>query len=291
MHILMTGGTGHLGRFITQSLVAAGHRVTHLGRLESTIENVGFVSWHLSSERGDLPAADALVHCALDHVPGKFDEGEGDDPEGFWDRNANGTRRLFEAARNSGIRHCVFLSSQAVYANNNRWEVLTESATVNPDTLYGKVKLEGEEALKGLCSETFAGTVLRSTGVYGVPPGLSTHKWGDLFQAFEAGVTVHPQLGTEVHGDDLATAVLLVLERLSETPIVFETYNVSDVLLDRQDLLTLYAEALGKAGAIPGRAEGPLGILEPGKLKVLGWNPGGQARLEEFVRSLVVKPS
>lgn len=291
MHILMTGGTGYLGRFITNILGGAGRRLTHLGRLESDVENVDFVSWHLSPEAGDLPVADALIHCALDHLPGKFEDGEGDDPDGFWERNADGTRRLFEAARNADIRHCIFLSSQAVYADNNCWEVLTESAAVNPDTLYGKVKLEGEEALKALCSETFAGTVLRTTGVYGIPPGLSTHKWSSLFQAFEADVMVHPQLGTEVHGDDLAAAVLLVLERLSETPGAFEIYNVSDVLLDRQDLLRLYADAHGKAGAIPGRAEGPLGIMEPGKLKVLGWNPGGQARLEEFVRSLAAKPS
>lgn len=289
MHVLLTGGTGTLGRFIAAGLLEAGHEVTFLGRTEPEDSRTGYLSWNLSAPDIDLPAADALVHCALEHVPGRYRGGEGDDPAGFLLANVDGTRKLFQAAKRAGVRHCVFLSSRAVYADNGQWEVLTEAARLRPDTLYGQVKLAGEEALQALCTEHFSGTALRATGIYGLPPGASTHKWSELFSNFRNGATALPRVGTEVHGEDLAAAVLLVLEKVGERASSYEVYNVSDLLLDRQDLLKLYAEVTGCQTSLPPRAPGPVGVMEPGKLKVLGWAPGGMGKLREFVEAVAAE--
>ncbi len=291
MHVLLTGGTGALGRFIAAGLLEAGHAVSFLGRTQPEDPRIAFIAWDLSAPDIDLPAADALVHCALAHVPGRYRGGEGDDPAGFLLANVDGTRKLFQAAKTAGVRHCVFLSSRAVYADNGQWEVLTETAQVRPDTLYGQVKLAGEEALRALCTEHFFGTTLRATGIYGLPPGAATHKWSELFSNFRNGATVMPRVGTEVHGDDLAAAVLLVLEKVDERAVPYEVYNVSDLLLDRQDLLKLFAEATGCQTTLPPRAAGPVGVMEPGKLKVLGWAPGGMGKLREFVEAVAVEVS
>ncbi|WP_346895156.1 NAD(P)-dependent oxidoreductase [uncultured Roseibium sp.] len=291
MHVLLTGGTGALGRFIAAGLLEAGHEVTFLGRTKPEDDRVGFLSWDLSAPDIDLPAADALVHCALAHVPGRYRGGEGDDPAGFLLANVDGTRKLFQAAKAAGVRHCVFLSSRAVYADNGQWEVLTEAAQLRPDTLYGQVKLAGEEALRALCTEHFCGTSLRATGIYGLPPGATTHKWSELFFNFANGATVLPRVGTEVHGEDLASSVLLVLEKVGERSEPYQVYNVSDLLLDRQDLLKLYVEATGCETPLPLRAAGPVGVMEPGKLKVLGWAPGGMGKLREFVEAVAAKVS
>jgi len=289
MHVLLTGGTGALGRFIAAGLLEAGHEVTFLGRTQPEDTRIGFIPWALSAADIDLPAADALVHCALEHVPGRYRGGEGDDPAGFLLANVDGTRKLFQAAKRAGVRHCVFLSSRAVYADNGQWEVLTEASAIRPDTLYGKVKLAGEEALQALCTEHFSGTTLRATGIYGLPPGASSHKWSELFSNFRNGATVMPRVGTEVHGEDLTAAVLLVLEKVDERTSPYEVYNVSDLLLDRQDLLKLYAEATGCDTPLPPRAPGPVGVMEPGRLKVLGWAPGGMGKLREFVEAVAAK--
>ncbi|MDN3719599.1 SDR family oxidoreductase [Roseibium salinum] len=204
-----------------------------------------------------MPVADALVHCALSHVPGKYRGGEGDDPHGFIRLNAEGTQRLFDAARSAGVRHSVFLSSRAVYSDAGDWAVLKEDAETKPGTLYGQVKLAGEEALKMVCGAGFRGTVFRVTGVYGTPPGTQSHKWSGLFDAFERGEAVAPRLATEVHGEDLAEAVALVLRMRPDAP--FEVFNVSDILLDRRDLLGLYAGIKGLTGLLPARGEGPVG--------------------------------
>lgn len=284
MHVLLTGGSGKVGRFIASRLLKEGHHVTFLGRSEPWDERIGFLHWDLSEDRIEtLPPADALVHCALFHEPNLYRGGEGDHPDQFWALNVEGTHRLFEAAVAIGIRRCIFLSSRAVYTNHGCWETLTEASETDPDTFYGKVKLAGEQKLEALCSEQFHGSVVRATGVYGLPAGLRTHKWDTLFNAFRRGELIAPRVATELHGDDLAEAVMLLLHPGRERDHPFEVYNASDLLLDRQDLLKIYAKATGCNTHLPERAPGPLGVMEPDKLKEIGWAPGGMSLLRDFV--------
>jgi len=286
MHVLLTGASGQVGRFIGTALKERGHKLTVLSRGTPDLPHDGQVEWDLAHERVELPIADALVHCAFAHVPGKYRGGEGNDPAGFARLNVGGTQALFEAAKASNIKHAVFLSSRAVYRDCAKWTVLTEKSAVEPDSLYGEIKLAGEAMLERLCDTNFRGTVLRSTGVYGLPPGMDRHKWSDLFNRFTLGEVIEPRVSTEVYGGDLADAVDLVLEkRVSQDPY-FDVFNVSDILLDRHDLLKFYAYAAAVPRPLPARADGPVGVMETGKLKVLGWSPGGKAFLEAFVQSV-----
>ncbi|GGB58385.1 UDP-glucose 4-epimerase [Roseibium aquae] len=286
MHVLLTGASGQVGRFIGAALKERGNTLTVLGRQAPNIPHDAAIDWDLARDRVDLPHADALVHCALSHVPGKYRGGEGADPEAFVRLNVGGTRTLFEAAKASGIPHTVFLSSRAVYRDTAKWAVLTEHAPAVPDTLYGEVKRAGETMLESLCDDRFRGTVLRATGVYGLPPGLDRHKWSQLFERFARGETIEPRVSTEVYGGDLADAVDLVLEKRPATGPAFDVFNLSDLLLDRQDLLKIYAYAAAIPLPLPSRGAGPVGVMEPGKLNALGWAPGGKAFLEAFVQSV-----
>ena len=289
MHVLITGASGTVGRFIVRRMLDDGHGVTVLGRRPLEDWSVDLVRYDLTDRSLQLPEADALIHCALQHIPGKFRGGEGDDPHGFIQQNAEGTQLLFEAAKESGVKQCVFLSSRAVYTDTGNWTVLSEASETQPESLYGQVKLMGEEALKLLCDGDFRGSVLRATGIYGCPPGLSEHKWTELFRRFENGEEIAPRHGTEIHGEDLAGAVALLLEKRPVIGSPFEVYNVSDLLLDRQDLLTRYARHKNIAAAVPPRSGDALGVMDAGKLKVLGWTPGGDTRLQAFLESLTTE--
>jgi len=286
MHILITGATGQVGRFIADRLRRDGHQITCLGRTPSDVAEDGFIKWDLEDRAFSLPQADALVHCALSHVPGKYRDGEGDDPHGFIDRNVEGTHALFAAAKAAGVRQAVFLSSRAVYAGAGEWGVLTEDALIGPDTFYGQVKHAGELTLQVFCDAGFTGTVLRATGVYGCPPGLETHKWADELANFASGDAVVPRVGTEVHGEDVAAAVALVLHKRPQSNLDFDVFNVSDILLDLQELLKLYSDTFDLDVMLPIRSPGPVGVMDVAKLVKLGWAPGGKAKLEAFVREL-----
>lgn len=285
MHVLLTGASGSVGRFVLDRLSADGHRITVLGRQPVEGFQSSHIAYDLAEQAPHLPAADALVHCALVHEPGKFRGGEGDDPGGFRALNVDGSRRLFLAARDAGCRRAVFLSSRAVYGDHRSGETLRETDRPDPDSLYGAVKLAGEEALAALCNDGFQGAVLRATGVYGLPPGASEHKWSALLKTFEQGDRIAPRAGTEVHGEDLAAAVALMLTRPEAGP--FDIFNVSDLLLDRRELLSLYAELSGIAGFLPDKADRVPGVMATDKLKALGWTPGGRDRLKAFLAALV----
>lgn len=262
MRVLMTGATGLVGRFIAEGLSGAGHEVIRLGRTGADI------GWTLGREV-NLPPARALVHCAFDHVPGAYRGGEGDDPAGFWHRNFDGTSALLADARRVGVGVFVFLSSRAVYDGAAG---LNEGAMLAPESLYGRLKLETEKLIAA--EPGMRAVSLRATGVFGRAPGGGVHKWQGLFDDYLAGRNIAPRAATEVHGRDLAAAVDLVLG----AP-VRGAFNVSDIVLDRADLLAEVARMTGCAHPLPTRDCTPVRAMPVDRLRALGWSPEGWARL------------
>ena len=290
---LISGGTGFVGRFIVEHLLAAGHRVTVMGR---TAPPEGFFSAPIKFVEGTLDPArdqsmafediDFFIHAAFDHVPGKYRGGEGDDAAGFRLRNREGSAALFKAARAMGVKRTVFLSSRAVYGTQPAGAVLTEETVPHPDTLYGEMKLAAERDLRDMSGDGFCGTSLRVTGVYGPAGGGLDHKWMDLFRDYLAGRSVEPRAGTEVHGDDVAKAVKLVLEA-PEKAVSGQIFNISDLLVDRRDLLSIVSTVARCGHPLPLRDDQAANVMATEKIRALGWWPGGGVALEQFVRSQV----
>jgi uncharacterized protein YbjT (DUF2867 family) len=98
MDVLVTGGTGRLGRRLLEPLQAAGHTVRQMSRRGT---GPGGVRADLATGR-DLPAAVAgaelIVHAASD--------ARGDP----WEVDVAGTRRLVEAVDRDRLRHLVYIS-------------------------------------------------------------------------------------------------------------------------------------------------------------------------------------
>ena len=294
MSVVVTGGSGYAGRFIVEALLAAGHSVAVAGRTEP---DAGFFSSPVDYVFCDLEPASAtpemfggaggFVHAAFHHVPGRFRGGEGDDPQTFRRLNVDGTIALFEAAKRAGVSRSVFLSSRAVYGTQPPGAVLTEATMPQPDTLYGEVKLAAERAIAAMAGSDFLPVSLRATGIYGPAGPGRRHKWAELFAAYEAGEIAPPRVGTEVHGADMAAAVRLVLEgdwngiHTASPDLVF---NVSDMLLDRHDLLAEYAGIAGLHKPLPSRADASaFNAMDCARLKSLGWSPRGRLDLTGLV--------
>lgn len=262
MRIALSGASGLVGRWIAGAIRAAGHDLHLLKRPE----------WHLG-DAPDLNGCDALIHAAFQHIPGRYRGGEGDDPQGFVAANLDGSLRLFQAARDSGLRRAVFLSSRAVYDGHPAGTALTDDLSPMPTNLYGQIKADVEAALVQISAPDFRIASLRPTGVYG--PG-QPQKWAGPIGDFLRGTTPAPAIATEVHGADLANALLRVLA----DPGMAGSYNVSDLVLDRRDLLKGVARLTGCATPLPPRADrASLRVALCPRLLGLGWRPGGMARL------------
>ncbi|MDK4738231.1 NAD(P)-dependent oxidoreductase [Rhizobium sp. CNPSo 3464] len=294
MKVLVSGGTGLVGRYIVEELLAAGYQVAVGGRNapESSLfsQPVTFVPFSLdpSEDQSDVfDDAYFFVHAAFAHVPGKYRGGEGDDPESFRRLNRDGTIKLFETAKRAGIRRCIFLSSRAIYGDRLAGETLTEDIIPTPNTLYGEVKRDAEHALFSLSAPGFLTASLRATGVYG---DLRPNKWDDLFTDYLAGKTVPSRAGTEVHGRDLGRAVRLLLE--TETSrINGEAFNLSDILTDTHNILAHLQRATGCPNPLPAPAlQGVVSAMDTSKIRALGWRGGGTALLEETIAKLTMPP-
>ncbi|URK87055.1 NAD(P)-dependent oxidoreductase [Rhizobium sp. RCAM05350] len=292
--VLVSGGTGYAGRFIVEHLLANGYKVTVGGRTAPEpgffSKDVPFVPLRLDPDADQIEAFDHVyyfVHAAFDHVPGKYRGGEGDDREGFQRANLDGTARLFETAHDAGVRRCVFLSSRAAYGPQPSGTLLKEDMHGKPDTLYGEVKLQAERSLLSLCGHGFVTASLRATGIYGPAGPGRRHKWAELFEDYLTGKPVPCRAGTEVHGDDLARAVRLMLEA-DTVRINGETFNVSDLLADTHEILSILQRATHCPHPLPAAADkGDYNAMGTCKIEALGWKPGGRELLQQTVEQMV----
>ena len=267
---------------MTERALAAGHEIICLSRSVPKWD-VEWQPFELGRPIDELPKADALIHCAFDHIKGKYRGGEGDDPEGFMRRNYEGSLALFAAAGRVGVQRIVFLSSRAVYDGISIGTRLTEDMRLAPTSLYGQMKYQLEQALWDM--KGVAATSLRATGLYGASQSGGYHKWAELFAQFEAGQAIDTRCGSEVHGDDLAAAVELCLKAPAHK-VDNRVFNVSDIMLDRHDLLTAYGKLRGLDLAAPPRSESRPNEMDCAKLRTLGWSARGQAGLNAFLKGL-----
>ena len=94
--ILVTGGTGTLGRLIVARLREAGRDVRVLSRSDHEGQGIEFVTGHLATGEGIAAAVhgvEIVVHCA--------GSAKGDEVK---------TRHLVEAASQASVRHLVYIS-------------------------------------------------------------------------------------------------------------------------------------------------------------------------------------
>nr|WP_245223828.1 NAD(P)-dependent oxidoreductase [Rhizobium halophytocola] len=288
---MVSGGTGLVGRHLVPGLQDAGHAVTVGGRRPPATglfdSKVDVVPLLLDADRDQsisFEGMEAFVHLAFDHQPGRYRGGEGDDADGFSRRNLDGSVRLFDDAKRAGVRHCIFLSSRAVYDGLPVGSVSDENCGLAPTSLYGKVKLGAEQALRRMSGPTFGGISLRATGIYGP---LQPNKWDVLAADYLAGQPVATRAGTEVHAADILQAVLLLLA-CDPGAVAGRRFNLSDIVVDRRDILEPLKIAAGCTHPLPQRADtSRLAVMDTAAIRALGWRPGGRDRLTETLAQLV----
>ncbi|MCR9136286.1 MAG: NAD(P)-dependent oxidoreductase [Alphaproteobacteria bacterium] len=297
--VLVTGGSGYVGRFIVDELHRNGWKVTIAGRHgpveDSMPSDIGFQPLALEPS-ADFVAAlqgfNALVHAGFSHEAGRYRGGEGRNVRGFWDRNCLASQQLFEAARKTNIERIVFLSSRAVYGRQVPGLRLTENTPCHPDTHYGLIKFACEQHLASLAySSGLSASSLRATGVYGVLHAGAAHKWHSLIRDYLAGRPIDPRQGTEVHGRDVAKAVCLLLQAPREH-LNIGPYNLSDMLIDRNDILMPVRDHFGCEHPLPARLNAATyNVMDTSKLAQLGWQPGGHALFDRTMREILAGQS
>jgi nucleoside-diphosphate-sugar epimerase len=172
-HVLVTGGAGFIGSYVTQKLVACGAHVTVLDNLSTgTIANIAhlldkisFIEGTVADAQTCLQATDNISHifhlAAFVSVPQSMQQ-----PSLCHDTNVNGTFNLLHAAYTRNVKRFIFSSSSAVYGPTQ--ERCSETSACNPNSPYGFSKLIGEQLCKQYALNFGVETVcLRYFNVFG----------------------------------------------------------------------------------------------------------------------------
>ena len=167
--VLVTGATGFIGRYLITTLSqrqelqisAATRRPVDLPLRSGCVGNIdGDTDW-----RSVLQGIDVVIHLAARaHVLHE----DGGDPEAeFFTVNTVGTLNLAKQAIAAGVKHFILVSSGGAMATLSD-RPLDETAACQPDTPYGRSKLQAEIELQRLCADSsMTWTILRPTLVYG----------------------------------------------------------------------------------------------------------------------------
>lgn len=175
--VLVTGGTGRVGRHLVTALLECGARVAILTRSPQAAAFVGRNDIELRigdlAQNGCLEPAltgiQVLFHLASfspSHPRGSIYE----DP-GHWPVTAEGTKNLVRAARVAGCQRIIYFSSIKAMGEEagSRGYPDDETSTCTPETLYGRAKLAAEKEIIGASEKgNLPGSVLRLPMVYGL---------------------------------------------------------------------------------------------------------------------------
>ncbi len=167
MRALVTGATGFVGSHVVEALAARGDAVSVLARSAARaapLERLG-VTVALGT-LDDAPSLAAAVRGAdvVFHLAGLTAAAS---PADYQRVNAEGTRRLVEAARTArpAPPRFVYVSTQAVLGPSAPGARVAEDAPCRPVTAYGRSKLAGEDAVRA--APGVAWTIVRPSSVYG----------------------------------------------------------------------------------------------------------------------------
>ncbi len=147
MNILVTGGSGRIGRYVLRELAAAGHHVTNVDLTPTPEEPGAFLRVDLT-DAGEVYQALARAKAeAVVHLGAWANAGMVPDARTYGD-NVRSTYHVFQACADLGIRRIVAASSAQVYgfaAAPPQYVPVDEDHPLRPVNSYALSKVVGEQ--------------------------------------------------------------------------------------------------------------------------------------------------
>lgn len=289
MRILLTGATGLIGQAVAERL-AAEHTVVVVGRRDGADVRIDLDRVETIAA-AEIPAVDALVHCA-----GVVDEDFRDAPERALIKATLGADALVAKAVAAGARRLCYLSSAHVYGP--MIGPVDETRPIDPRSNYAIAHFATEQVFRRHVGGDVSSLMLRPCAVFGdlAAPG-DFRRWSLIPFSFprdlvEQGEIVIRSTGEQrrnfVGTNDIAAAIAGWLEGPSkghrvENPIGATSCSVHDFA---RLCVRVARERFGREGTI--RRIEPTGPTPGDDFDYRSIHPGvGEQSIEDFVARLM----
>lgn len=197
-NILITGANGQLGSEIrVASAQFPQFRFFFTDVTELDICNREAVHAYMAENH-----MDGIVNCAAYTAVDKAE----DDAEACYRINCDAVKNLAEAAREYKL-DIIHVSTDYVF-DGKSYLPYTEDMPVNPSSVYGKSKLEGERILMEICPEA---VIVRTSWLYSSFGNNFVKTMLRLGQERDKLNVIFDQVGTPTYAADLAVALLSIL--------------------------------------------------------------------------------
>lgn len=251
MTILVTGGAGYIGTFVSHRLIERGHHVIvydnlTTGHKENLHPKCKFVMGDVRDR--ELPArvlkdnkVDLVMHfAAKTSVPESIEN-----PLDYFENNSFATMNLLQNCIKANVRRFIFSSTAAVYGDTRK-DFVNENDQLFPINPYGESKFFGEKMIKRVHeSHGLNAVIMRYFNVAGASLdnqlGQKNPKANHLFHHLTEtalgrqktmsifGNDYPTKDGTGVrdfiHVEDIAHAHILAAEKLFAEEKYLETFN------------------------------------------------------------------
>lgn len=266
MRILITGGTGFIGRYFHELLAPQGHDLTILDLITPDWDfgRTKFVQGDVRDPKAlsaGLEGQDAVLHLAAAHHDFGIEE------RTYFSVNEGAAKLLCDAMDERRITKAAFYSTVAVYGTAP--EPHHETAPTNPASPYGKSKLAGEKVFEAWTKRGGERRclVIRPTVTFGPRNFANMYS---LIRQIHSRKFVQVGPGTNIKSlsyvENIVEATWFLWNRMFTGAIAspFEVFNYIDKpdLTSREIASTIY-EALQRT---PPRMTVPLGLAMLGGL-------------------------
>ena len=176
MKLLITGGTGYLGKGVIERCLQEGYEIVLLGRHKvKSMAGVTFIAADITSKeqlkgvRAAVGDVTTLIHLAA-KVPKELKEDLADD---MVMTNVLGSLNILEVFGGK-LEHVIYGSTAEVYGLPQTAAPITEQQLPVPMSNYGASKLAGELFIRAFCAKKgIPCTMLRFSVMYGQPDTIS----------------------------------------------------------------------------------------------------------------------
>jgi dTDP-4-dehydrorhamnose reductase len=203
--ILITGANGQLGKALQEVLKNEEVLFTDVDEMDITDKT------QVNSIFNQFEPTILIHGAAMTNV-----DGCEENPELARKINTNGTKNLVEACKKHNCQ-MIYISTDYVFDGTKK-ESYTEEDKTNPQSVYGKTKLEGEKAVLELSNSY----ILRTSWVYGEGKNFVRTMLALSEKIAEIKV-VDNQFGRPTYALDLAKAIYDIIKKQPEPGI----YNVT----------------------------------------------------------------